>query len=274
MRDLNKIKGCLLGGAVGDALGYAVEFMRLKDIVETYGEQGITRYELTGGAARISDDTQMSLFTANALLFGETKRRTQGEGAGPLGYFREAYLDWYATQTRRYPLPESEARICWLMNCKELFSRRAPGNTCMTALAEGGHGTVERPVNHSKGCGGVMRVAPIGVYLAGKPLYSAADAARAGAEASAITHGHELGYIPSAALVHMIYTFTEAETPDLLSAVRSSLEAVRGLFPQARHMDEFDHIMDKAIALSARRSDSSARAGWRRKRLPLRSTAP
>ena len=63
MRDLSKFKGCLIGGAVGDALGYAVEFMPASTIFQKYGKKGITEYELRHGVAEISDDTQMTLFT-------------------------------------------------------------------------------------------------------------------------------------------------------------------------------------------------------------------
>ena len=67
MKDLDKYRGCLIGGAAGDALGYAVEFMSEKSIFKQYGKTGITDYELTNGKALISDDTQMTLFTANGL---------------------------------------------------------------------------------------------------------------------------------------------------------------------------------------------------------------
>ena len=253
MKNLNKIRGCMLGGAVGDAL-------RLPQIVEKYGERGITRYELADGVARISDDTQMSLFTANALLYGETRGCMRGIGAGPVGYFRFAYLNWFATQGFSYPLPDKleMPRISWLLQVPALFSARAPGNTCLTALAAGGNGTVKKPVNRSKGCGGVMRVAPIGVYFAGKPRWSAKDAALAGADAAAVTHGHELGYLPAAALAHIVYSLAAAETPDLLAAVRSSLETVRELFPQAQHMNEFTDIMEKAILLAGQDTEERA----------------
>ena len=57
MRNQDKFRGCLIGGAAGDALGYAVEFMRDQDIFRRYGEQGITEYEMTDGVAQFSDDT-------------------------------------------------------------------------------------------------------------------------------------------------------------------------------------------------------------------------
>lgn len=67
MDELKRFEGCLLGGAVGDALGYPVEFMLAKEIFAKYGKQGITQYGLKKGIAQISDDTQMTLFTANGL---------------------------------------------------------------------------------------------------------------------------------------------------------------------------------------------------------------
>ena len=84
MRDLNKFKGCLVGGAVGDALGYPVEFMSAASIFHKYGKNGITEYELRHGAAEISDDTQMTLFTATGLLLGTTRGMTRGI-MGPYG---------------------------------------------------------------------------------------------------------------------------------------------------------------------------------------------
>ena len=253
MRDLNRIKGCLVGGAVGDALDYAVEFSTLSEIIRKFGESGIKRYELDGGLARISDDTQMALFTANALLFGETRGQMRGIGAGPAGYFTEAYLDWYETQTEKYPLRDYHSS--WLVNFREFFSRRAPGGTCMSALQAGGRGTVERPVNNSKGCGGVMRVAPIGVYFAGKAHWEQEKVDMAGAKAAAVTHGHELGYISSAALVHIVCQLASAEKPDVFAAVLSSMEAMPKLFPEAGFMRYYLDLMDKAIDLSQKDVD-------------------
>lgn len=66
MKDIDKFRGCLIGGAAVDALGYAVEFLDEETIFSRYGENGITEYELVNGVAEISDDTQMTLFTFNS----------------------------------------------------------------------------------------------------------------------------------------------------------------------------------------------------------------
>ena len=66
----DRIRGCLIGGAAGDALGYAVEFATLDYILERFGKNGITGYvrDPGGGLALISDDTQMTMFTAEGVL--------------------------------------------------------------------------------------------------------------------------------------------------------------------------------------------------------------
>ena len=80
MDRFDRYRGCLLGGAAGDALGYPVEFDSRASILSAYGPQGITDYVLIDGIAQISDDTQMTLFTANALLFADTRRRIGAPG--------------------------------------------------------------------------------------------------------------------------------------------------------------------------------------------------
>ena len=157
MRDLDRFRGCLLGGAAGDALGYEVEFMSERQIRERFGEKGITDYCLRNGVAEISDDTQMTMFTATGLLFGTTRGKTRGIMGTYASYIHLSYKDWYRTQTEAYPLPE-EYHFSWLVNLPEMFHRRAPGNTCMSALRSEHERTIAKPINNSKGCGGGLRL--------------------------------------------------------------------------------------------------------------------
>ena len=75
MRNIDRFRGCLIAGAAGDALGYAVEFKREDEIFSEYGKDGITEYDLIldDDVAEISDDTQMTLFTAEVMLFAVSK---------------------------------------------------------------------------------------------------------------------------------------------------------------------------------------------------------
>lgn len=253
MRDLNTFKGCMIGGAIGDALGYAVEFLSASSIFKKYGKNGITEYELYRGVAEISDDTQMTLFTATGLLVGTTRGMTRGiMGDYAECYIAYSYRDWYRTQTEKYPLPE-EYHYSWLVNVPEMFNRRAPGNTCLSAIAQGGNGTLENPVNHSKGCGGVMRVAPIGLYFCDK-RQEPEEIDIIGAKAAALTHGHELGYIPAAMLVHIIMRISEYGDT-ILEAIKDAMCSMPTIFPNAKHMDELLALIKKAIALSNENMD-------------------
>lgn len=242
----NKFRGCLVGGAVGDALGYAVEFMNESKIFNKYGKNGITEYELTDGKAIFSDDTQMTLFTANGLIYGMTQQAT-GKCEGDISdYIYSAYKDWLATQFFQDGQYKS-----WIMNVSELYARRAPGNTCISALMSGKKGTLDKPINDSKGCGGIMRIAPIGLYYKDSPN----ECAICAAEVSAITHGHELGYIPSAMLSYLIYQLTYCNTT-IHKATFELPVLCDKIFGSAEHAQMLNSLISKAVHLAETDKDT------------------
>ncbi len=250
MKDIDRYRGCLIGGAAGDALGYTVEFLSDTEIFSRYGENGITEYDLRNGVAEISDDTQMTLFTATGLLIGTTRGKTRGIMDSYPSYIYSCYRDWYRTQTECYPLPDDNY-YSWLCTLPAMFARRAPGHTCLTSLSGRICGTMRKPRNNSKGCGGVMRVAPIGLYFH-EETYSASMGKidRMGAETAAQTHGHSLGYIPAAALVHIIRLIAHSEDITLRNAVEDMKKAMANLFSCDENLEYFLELIDQAIALS------------------------
>lgn len=257
-RNRDRIRGSLIGGAAGDALGYAVEFRSESDIFRQFGERGITEYQLVRGEARISDDTQMTLFTANGLLVGTAKGHpgiaVKSSYVGPVS---QAYCEWYLTQTGASPGNEPRRPTCWLMNVPGLYAARAPGNTCMSAIYNGCGGTIERPITNSKGCGGVMRVAPIGLYFGGRDMASL-PVDLLGADAAALTHGHGMGYIPAAMMVHIIRLVSGSDEITLREAVLDSRSAMQALFPDSPHLPGFLALMDRAVSLSESGGDDLA----------------
>lgn len=248
-RNLDKFRGCLIGGAAGDALGYTVEFLSESFIYARFGEKGIRSYQLRDGSARISDDTQMTLFTANGLLFGTTRGCMRGIMGTYPSYVATAYREWHKTQIESYKHCNREFATCWLLNVPELFAERAPGTTCMSAIGAGCSGTPERPINNSKGCGGVMRVAPVGLYF-GESRKPAVAVDMIGADIAALTHGHEMGYIPAAMLVHIIRLVSHNDEITLKEAVLDSCTAMKRIFPFAKHLPAFLRLIDKAVELS------------------------
>lgn len=244
---LDKFRGCLFGGAIGDALGYPIEFRSADEIFVIYGKDGIQDYELFHGKALVSDDTQMTLFTANGLLEGYTRLCLRGIMGSWQGYVELAYKDWLRTQDR---MSDFQSPYCtsWLMNVKDMYNWRAPGNTCLSALRAEECGSVENPLNDSKGCGGVMRVAPIGLYLPNHLVHQE-DIDMVGAEVAAITHGHPLGYIPAGALTHIISKCVTSDS-NIEDIVKDSIRATVELFADKKHIDEFEQLMIKAVQLA------------------------
>ena len=215
-KKLDLVRGSLIGGAAGDALGYTVEFDRYSEIVAKYGQPGITKYELVNGIAEISDDTQMTLFTANGMLMGLTRWYMRGIGAAPHHYVEYAYKDWFYTQTKSFDdiiKPErkdSYRRHTWLSAIPEFYSRRVPGNTCLTAIKEMKDGRT--PQNNSKGCGGVMRVAPWPLFCACHDVrYSREEIDVAGGEIARLTHKHPLGWMPAILLTDILYCLVKEQ---------------------------------------------------------------
>lgn len=257
----NKIRGSLVGGAVGDALGYPVEFMSLSAIRNKYGERGITNFELDErGLAVVSDDTQMTLFTANGLMFGVTRSNNYGVVADLPFYVMEAYKEWYQTQTR---VEDYNAfHTCWIRDIKELNVCRAPGNTCLSALRD-----VNNVSNNSKGCGGIMRVAPVALYLSSENERAArhGDATyfpqesidKYAGECAAITHKHPLGYMSAALFVDVLYQLLNTEervTFDMVCQyVESALSTLMNLYTskaEATALGELWYISKRAIELA------------------------
>ena len=126
-----RIQGCLIGGAAGDALGYPVEFLSENEIWKKYGKRGITKYQLDpiSNKALFSDDTQMTLFTANGILFWETRGSLKGIAASVDKYIVLAYKDWLWTQDHEFG-ERPGFHVSWLLDVPQLYSRRAPGASC------------------------------------------------------------------------------------------------------------------------------------------------
>lgn len=238
-RNTDKFRGCLIGGAAGDALGYAVEFLSEKAIEKKYGPDGILGYDLRDNVARISDDTQMTMFTANGILLSTHQPELLCTQAIAI-----AYREWYKTQFSRYS-PDTRFNRCWLMDVPELYSPRAPGNTCLSAIEDGCCGTIDSPPNNSKGCGGVMRVAPLGLFFE-----DTREAALLAAEAAALTHGHEMGYIPAALLATIVNMAVYSAGKTLKEIVLESLDLMDALFPDAETLPAFRRQIELAVSLA------------------------
>ncbi|EBO9898473.1 ADP-ribosylglycohydrolase family protein [Salmonella enterica] len=211
----SRFRGCMLGGAVGDALGAPVEFQSLSAIIKQCGKDGVTDYlPAYGGIGRFTDDTQMALFTAEGMLKALAKH-DQPTVADFEYQNALAQLRWLHTQKGQNTSPmmsEALSEPDTLLQHKGLFSSRAPGGTCLSALRSA---TDTKPArNDSKGCGTVMRMAPVGLFCwKAYPELAFTLANSFGA----LTHGHPTGYLAGGYLADLIVKLLNGY--DLFAAV-------------------------------------------------------
>lgn len=200
-------RGCLLGGAVGDALGAPVEFMSLTEIRSRFGPAGIVDYTTAFDRPGIvTDDTQMTLFTGEGLLRAHIRHSLEGS-ANVGAIVSHAYQRWLMTQGTTTPLLDTTGDQGWLVDHRELHVKRVPAHTCLAALgAMPALGARAR--NDSKGCGGAVRVAPVGLFCARDPGASDARAARRafdiGSELAGLTHGHPTAQVAAGAFAALV----------------------------------------------------------------------
>lgn len=197
----SRIQGALMGGALGDSLGYLVEFDSIEAIRARYGRAGLLDLSQAQGPVHFSDDTQLTLYTVDGLVEA-LEWANDGVGADANACLWLAYLRWLATQQEPVPAHAPVPQPRWIDAQAPLHHRRHPGNACLTGLATGEMGTQARPVNpDSKGCGTVMRSAPFGL-IAHIPVEAAY---KLSADAATLTHGHPSARQSSGAFAVLIH---------------------------------------------------------------------
>ncbi len=228
--NIDQLAGCLLGGALGDALGYPVEFEKVSQMSQDHDFDKIVDKLI------VSDDTQMTLFTANALLLDGNLRINTWN----------CYQDWLETQFKQGKSELSHRPISWLMEYPEMYASREPGRTCLMTLMRGIPGDLNEPINQSKGCGALMRVAPL-AFIDREDLYLVAI------ENSALTHGHQMSHIASAALVSLLRYISEGET--LCDSVSLMRQDIKRIFMGSLEVKVFDDLLQQAIFASEKDFD-------------------
>ncbi|MEV0077802.1 ADP-ribosylglycohydrolase family protein [Nocardia neocaledoniensis] len=247
---LDAVHGCLLGGAVGDALGAPVEALSLRRIREVYGREGVTDVE----EPRISEETQLTAFTVEALIRGSVRARAKGIGGATMGLLQQGMLVWLRGQVGEVP-EQPVTLFSSLSGHRELIEQRGVANSVYTALRQAAQrqaptsplGTRERPINNSKGSGAVMRAAPCGFgYAADRSGAATGTIFELGCDAAALTHGHPSGWLPAGTLSALIYRLARGDdTPTALALARTELAS----YPDH---EETSTALAAATALAAR----------------------
>lgn len=224
--DSQHIAGCLIGMALGDALGAETEFMNIQEILRRFPPDG--PQEPPGNPARVTDDTQMALAVGEALAAAPRPYSPKSLGE----HLRRTFVDWY----------------------HDPQNNRAPGRTCMNACKKLSRNVVWIEASNigSKGCGANMRVMPVALL----DIDSATRAKIAQFQA-AFTHGHPTGLAASDLTAFVIADLGDGGDPQTLpERAREYAQSQREVY----HQDWLGDLWERAH--TPRTAQEYIAGGW------------
>lgn len=244
----NRFLGCMIGGAIGDAMGYTMEN------IFGYGSEEITEpyVDEEMGQVLISDDTQLAIFTMDGLLWAYIRCSNRGIGTYEGSGVWQSYGRWYYTQTGQVldeyimhkhehePVALNMIGVKTVLEYEELYSNRLPSEETLSAISTLEMGTMEMPLNDFKDASCLARVAPVGMLLHDNPEQAFLVAARI----AAITHGNPTGYLAAGAYACIIAEVINGKALD--ESVRNALFELK----KYTYIDEVNDTLDYALHLS------------------------
>ncbi|MBQ8620862.1 MAG: ADP-ribosylglycohydrolase family protein [Oscillospiraceae bacterium] len=239
--NISAYRGCLLGLAVGDAMGYTIDGKRWSEIQNNYGPNGLLGYDLVNGYADVTSYTQLAAYITNGLLTGTTRGQMQGKMLPYIHYATKAIQEWgLAQHTRRTP----DRPACWVSRVPQLRRRRCMDTRMLDTLSRGRLGTPEEPVNCFCTPGSITAAIPAGLFFTPERM-RVPEIGRLGAEAVALTHGEPLAFLSGAVLAYTIAGILQDHDTALAEHFLQAADAVAGQFgrqyPQAAELQSLVH---------------------------------
>ena len=231
----NACRGCLLGLAVGDAMGHAVDGKSWQEIQEDYGPGGLLGYDLVNDSAAGSAHTQVAAFVTNGLLLGITR----GKPELYLRYINLSLREWARAQY--YPR-DPEKSYCWVAKISQMRGRKCKDSRMLEALRIDTPGTMEKPTNRASTPGGLPGAVAVGLACSSKGM-DRDLAVQLGAQAVALTHGNVETYLCGGVIAETIASILDDPKKPLqsqfVSAIDKMVNRLGGQYSQAEETGNF-----------------------------------
>ena len=229
--NLSAYAGCLLGLAVGDAMGVTVDSKTYNEICQMYGPAGLLGYDLVNGFAQISSHTQLAAFSCNGLIMGLARGQTT-----PIQHITLALKEW--SQVQNLPR-EPQRRLCWLSHMSQMRARRCMDPRTLDALTRDMLGTPQSPANQGQGPGSLTAAVPVGLFFSPERM-EFAQIGQLGAQTVALTHGDPLAFLCGAVIAYAVAGIVQAPQTPLQEQFLCAAQAVQAQFgdqfPQAQQL--------------------------------------
>jgi len=243
MDRITMVRGCLLGLAVGDAMGHPIDKKTWTEITENYGPNGLLGYDLMDGGADVTSYTQLAAYAANGMLLGACR----GHYDRYLRYIALGLREWAKNQMLRTP---EEHTFCWVAQVPELKKRLAMDIQLPDLLRREPLGTIGRPISYNNGPG-ILTVAVAVALLHDPAKQTPQQLRRLAMEAVALMSGDRMTQLAGAFIATaLVSVFREPATP--LS--RHYSQATQGL------LEQFGEDLSEAHDLTALLNQATALA--------------
>jgi len=220
----NAYRGCLLGMAAGDAMGYAVDKLSWTQICENYGPNGLLGYDLANDSADITSYTQLAAFVCNGLVLAATR--------GDLQYYNRylalAVREWAKSQQVRL---NPERTRCWIAQVPAMRRRHCMDTQILDALTRQTLGTLEAPVFRSVTPSTLTCAVAVGMGYDPQRM-EPRQIGTLGAEAVAFTHGKPEAFLTGAFISYAIAGILQQPETPLTEHFLHAMEAVKEQFAQ------------------------------------------
>lgn len=238
-------QGCLLGLAVGDAMGYPVDKKSWEEICESYGPNGLLGYDLQNDFAEITSYTQIAAFVCNGLLLNASR----GQGDAHNRYMTMALKEWAKSQQFR---SGTERTHCWVAQVAPMRRRSCMDTRILDTLAREKIGTPDAPVNYSDSPAGLTAAIPVGLFYDMETM-EVSRVGELGAEAVAMLQGEPSAFVSGAVAAYAIAGILHEPKLPLQQQFSQAMEAVKAQFAQRfpEGVKAVDALLQKAFDLAA-----------------------
>ena len=236
-------RGCLLGLAVGDAMGYTVDSKTWKQIQENYGPNGLLGYDLKQSEyAQVTSYTQIAAFQCNGLLLGLTRAKHEY-----IRWSKVALKEWHRSQ-QFYRDPEDS--YCFLCKLPEFHRRHCRDARMLDNLRLEAYGTMTEPKNNNAAPGGITSAVAAGMFYQPGRI-SPERVGSLACELVALTHGNPETFLSGAVLAYAIAGILHDPSHGLTEHFKQAVDVTQGQFGhQFPEMIDLGKTLRNAISLS------------------------
>ncbi len=219
---ISTCRGCLLGLAVGDAMGYTVDEKTWEEIQADYGPNGLLGYDLVNGQAAASAYTQVAAYVSNGLLLGITR----GKPEHYLRYIHLSLREWARAQ--HFPR-DPERSWCWVAKIPQMRVRKCKDSRMLDALRMETAPTMDKPINRATSTGSLPAAMVTGLACNGKGL-PRGMAPELGAQAMALTHGNVETFLCGSVLAETVASIADDRELPLQEHYKRAIDAMTARF--------------------------------------------